>query len=100
MSCRRVYLSLKASTADQNPGQIAIGGTIGTGLFVGSGGALAAGGPVGVWVRHGGVAFLYNQHSCATMSARLHLHVNHGLRYDGCSRWSVAMVYIHRFFDT
>jgi hypothetical protein len=30
--------------------QIAIGGTIGTGLFVGSGGALAAGGPVGVWV--------------------------------------------------
>ncbi|KAJ9126935.1 hypothetical protein QFC24_001166 [Naganishia onofrii] len=29
---------------------IAIGGTIGTGLFVGSGTALANGGPVGVWV--------------------------------------------------
>ena len=58
MSCPRVRLSVKASIADSDPIQIAIGGTIGTGLFVGSGGALAAGGPVGVWVRHDGVAFL------------------------------------------
>lgn len=32
--------------------QIAIGGTIGTGLFVGSGTALAQGGPVGVWLSY------------------------------------------------
>lgn len=30
--------------------QIALGGTIGTGLFVGSGVALSTGGPVGVWL--------------------------------------------------
>lgn len=29
---------------------IALGGAIGTGLFIGSGGALANGGPVGVWL--------------------------------------------------
>jgi amino acid transporter len=43
--------------ADPSGMQIAIGGTIGTGLFVGSGGALAAGGPVGVWVSSRVVAF-------------------------------------------
>jgi hypothetical protein len=43
--------------ADTSGIQIAIGGTIGTGLFVGSGGALAAGGPVGVWVSSRVVAF-------------------------------------------
>lgn len=31
---------------------IALGGTIGTGLFVGSGSALARGGPVGVWLAY------------------------------------------------
>lgn len=29
---------------------IALGGAIGTGLFIGSGGALQSGGPVGVWL--------------------------------------------------
>jgi hypothetical protein len=32
--------------------QIALGGTIGTGLFVGSGNALATAGPVGAWLAY------------------------------------------------
>ncbi|GHJ87443.1 hypothetical protein NliqN6_3845 [Naganishia liquefaciens] len=42
--------SVQRNLKSRHVAMIAIGGTIGTGLFVGSGGALAAGGPVGVWL--------------------------------------------------
>lgn len=37
---------------------IAIAGTIGTGLFLGSGGALVTGGPVGMWLGYAIVGVL------------------------------------------
>lgn len=43
-------LAVHRTLKQRHMAMIALGGAIGTGLFIGSGGALAAGGPVGVWL--------------------------------------------------
>ncbi|KAL1412631.1 hypothetical protein Q8F55_000378 [Vanrija albida] len=43
---------VKRTLKQRHMAMIAIGGAIGTGLFVGSGGALANGGPVGLWLAY------------------------------------------------
>lgn len=44
--------AVQRNLKERHLAMIAIGGTIGTGLFVGSGTALAQGGPVGVWLSY------------------------------------------------
>jgi amino acid transporter len=49
---------MKRTLKERHMAMIAIGGAIGTGLFVGSGSALSTGGPVGVWIAYCIMAFM------------------------------------------